>query len=228
LDIAVAVSDWDKYNEIEVEILKLSEFKKDKKQRQRFIYKKVLSIDIVPFGNIKRRDDKIYWPPDESVAMSVLAFEEVEKNTLILVLANDLNIKVATLAGTFILKMVAWQDRHTKTNKDANDMAFIIQNHLSINQERAAKTYYSQIYLDEDFNINIGGTMLLAFDIIKIMKNNKNALTKFRNIIEGELMAEESSVLINQIIETNSVFEYDETYLCFKKMLLVLENKPTQ
>lgn len=72
LDIAVAISDWDKYLLIEKGIVKIEGFEKDYSQKQRFIYHKILRLDIVPFGDIMKEDDKIYWPPDENIAMSVL------------------------------------------------------------------------------------------------------------------------------------------------------------
>ncbi len=221
LDIAVAVSDWAKYFDLEAELLKQSDFKKDKAQRQRYIFKEIFPVDFVPFGGIRQRDDKIYWPPDESVAMSVLCFEEVEKDALLFETAPI--IKVASLAGIFILKLIAWRDRHKRSKKDANDMAFIIENYLIINEERALDKYYDEIYADKDFTLIIGGAVLLANDMSEILKDNPKAISELWTILNTELNAKESGRLVNQIMETNTMFKYEETSLCIRKMSEVLK-----
>ena len=77
LDIAIAINNWDQYAEVEKGIISLKDFKKDPKQKQRFIYKENFQLDIGPFGNILKENDKIFWPPDEQIAMSVLGLTEV-------------------------------------------------------------------------------------------------------------------------------------------------------
>ncbi|MCD4795032.1 MAG: nucleotidyl transferase AbiEii/AbiGii toxin family protein [Bacteroidales bacterium] len=223
LDIAVAVSNWDKYQIIENKLLKIKDFKKDKNQKQRFIYKDVFPLDIVPFGEIKNKDDKIYWPPDETVAMSVLGFDEVETNTKHLIIDNDLTVNVASLPGIFILKLFAWKDRYTEHEKDADDMAFIITNYLGINQERAVNEHYNEIYLSDDFTQNTGSAVLLAYDIYEIIKTNGKTINKAIQIFQKEISLAEESKLINQMLETHPAFNYDETHLCLKKIISVLK-----
>ena len=85
--------------------------------------------------------------------MSILGFEEVQKATEIVRIDEHLEIEVASLDGIFLLKLFAWQDRNQLHNRDADDMAFIINNYLAINQERASSEYYEQIFLEEEFNL---------------------------------------------------------------------------
>ena len=82
IDIAIAVDKWEEFSTIEKEIIQLSNFQKDKKQKQRFLYLNDFQLDIVPYGGITTNEDKIFWPPDQSFAMSVLGFEEAEKEVL--------------------------------------------------------------------------------------------------------------------------------------------------
>src|SRR5690606_26682349 len=72
LDIAITINDWSQWATVEAGILSLENFKKDEKQQQRFLYKDNFSLDIVPFGNISNQEYKIFWPPDENFAMSIL------------------------------------------------------------------------------------------------------------------------------------------------------------
>ncbi len=64
-----------KWLSVEKELVKLRNFTKDKDQKQRFIYKDKFELDIVPFGKIMKKDHKIFWSPNEEMAMSVLGFK---------------------------------------------------------------------------------------------------------------------------------------------------------
>lgn len=219
LDIAIAISNWEQYDKVEEGILKIEGFKKDPKQKQRFIYEGIYQIDIVPFGDIKKEDDRIFWPPDESMAMSVLGFAEVKNSTKQVIIDKSLSIEVASLDGIFILKLNAWVDRHIEHNRDADDMGFILNNYLSINEERAAKEHYNEIYLVDDFNPKISGAKLLGMDIAKIIGDNQATKAKIIEIIQSEINKEEQSKLINQIIETNKSFSYEETISCLQNII---------
>lgn len=219
LDIAIAISDWNEFEKVEEGIVKIDGFTKDVDQRQRFRYLDKFLLDIVPFGDIMKEEDKIFWPPDESIAMTVLGFSEVQNFTKKVKVDENLYIEVASLDGIFILKLMAWFDRHTLYNKDADDMAFILNNYLNINENRAINDYYDDIYLTENFSTNTAGAKLLGMDMAKILANG--ALTKARiiEIIETEIEKKERSRLINQIIETNRSFHYEETLMCLKNIV---------
>ena len=109
LDIAIAISNWDEYKTIEEGIVNIDDFEKDLHQKQRFIFCDNFELDIVPFGNIMKEDDKVFWPPDEQIAMSVLGFKEVAEATENYKIDEDVEIEVASLVGIFILKLVAWK-----------------------------------------------------------------------------------------------------------------------
>ncbi len=106
LDIALAINDWDEYKKVEEGIVKIGGFEKDPNQKQRFIYLNKFPLDIVPFGNIMKGDDKIFFPPDEDFAMSILGFSEVNDHTQAINIDNEFEIRVASLTGVFILKTV--------------------------------------------------------------------------------------------------------------------------
>jgi predicted nucleotidyltransferase len=218
LDIAVAISDWDKYLLIEKGIVKIEGFEKDYSQKQRFIYHKILRLDIVPFGDIMKEDDKIYWPPDESIAMSVLGFKEVSNDVRKVEFDPSTEIKVASLAGIFILKIVAWSERYIIGNKDADDIGFILNNYYYISEQKAVKEHYD-IFEVEKFNIHIAAAQLLGRDIRKILSVNDDTRIKITRILQSELNKGIESPLINQIIDTNKIFDFDLAYDCMFNIL---------
>lgn len=215
IDIAIAIDKWEEFSTIEKEIIQLPNFNKDLKQQQRFLYLKDFQVDIVPYGGIASAEDKIFWPPDQSFAMTVLGFEEAEKDLLRVKIDDTLEIDIVSLAGIFILKLVAWKDRHHKGNKDADDMGFILLNYLNIHEERAVMEYYEQVYEIENFSITKAGAALLGIDINILLFDNKTNKAKLKAIIETEINSKENSVLFNQILETNHI-KFDDILDCFQ------------
>ncbi|MGV0752594.1 nucleotidyl transferase AbiEii/AbiGii toxin family protein [Empedobacter brevis] len=215
IDIAIAVDKWEEFETIEKEIVQLADFKKDPKQQQRFLYLNDFQLDIVPYGGITTAEDKIFWPPDQSFAMTVLGFEEAEKDLVRVKIDDTLEIDIVSLTGIFILKLVAWKDRHIQGNKDADDMGFILLNYLNINEERAAMEHYEEIYEIDDFSITKAGSVLLGMDMNKLLADNETGRDKLKAIIKTEIDAAENSILFNQIIETNHI-KFDDVQDCFQ------------
>lgn len=211
LDIAIAIPDWSKFYEISMGLCKLEGFEKSKEQTQRFSYKTHFQLDIVPFGGIAHDDNHIYWPPEESQAMSVAGFIDVAKHTLEITVDNNFTIYVASLPGIFLLKLSAWRDRHISTNKDADDMAFIITSYLEINEQRAVKENYD-LYEEDNFSTFLAGATLLGRDMKKILWSNPEILYEFFSILRTEVSKKDDSRLINQIMETHSSLKYEDVY----------------
>lgn len=222
LDIAIAIKDWDKFEQISKELCEIDGFYKSNKQKQLFLYKLIFKLDIVPFGEVAKADNNIYWPPEEEFAMSVVGFTEVANNTLDVTIDDEFTVKVASLPGICILKLVAFNDRKYQTNKDADDLAFIIENYLDINTERAATEYY-EIYEVENFNTFTAGASLLGKDIKSILWENDGAIQTLIQILEGELKLEVESPLMNQIIETHKNLKFDTIAEALNKLLQELK-----
>ncbi len=94
----------------------------------RFIHVQTgLPLDVVPFGEIARPDRTIRWPGDKGTEMNVVGFEEA------LACAEEVSadsiaaerMKVVTLPGFVVLKLIAWSDRQAK--KDLQDVALILR-----------------------------------------------------------------------------------------------------
>lgn len=223
LDIAIAIPNWDEYEKIEKGILTIDGFTKDPTQKQRFFFLDLFQLDIVPFGDVMKQNDKIFWPPDESIAMSVLGFSDVSKAVNEIVIDESLKINITSLEGLFLLKLVAWTDRNYISNKDADDMAFILNNYLSINEDKAIKNHFD-LYQNDDFDIKEAGARLLGRDMSHLLLKNKAAQDKVIKILDDQIILEEQSLLINQILETHKAFKYEEALNCLKNIVAGLKD----
>ncbi|NNE76460.1 MAG: hypothetical protein HKN31_05240 [Pricia sp.] len=221
LDIAITINDWSQWDTIEKGIVSLANFKKDVTQKQRFIYKDTFTLDIVPFGEIMQQGNKIFWPPDENFAMSVLGFDAVEDGSLKINVDEEIEISIASLCGVFILKVFAWKDRHQKDNKDADDIGFILVNYLEIHRE-ASLEYYEIVYPEDHAVLNGGGSML-GIHTSEILNGYPDVKIAVMEILQSELDKNEESMLTNQILETHRMMSYDEVYNSLKNIVNQLE-----
>lgn len=210
LDIAITINDWEQYKAVEEGITKLPNFTKDPDQKQRFQYLGKFDLDIVPFGNIMKGDDRIFWPPVEEFAMSVLGFPAVNEASLKVSIDEDIDIQIASLAGIGFLKIVAWRDRNHKTNKDADDIAFILQNYLEIHRDESLE-HFEAVYT-EDHTIVKGGAVLLGIHINYLLENYPEAKQSIKAVLSSEVGKKEESRLINQILETHKALIYEEVF----------------
>lgn len=217
LDIAITINDWSQWDTVETGIVSLANFKKDKTQQQRFIYKDAFALDIVPFGEIMKQGNKIFWPPDESFAMSVLGFDAVENASLRINVDQEIEIKIASLCGIFILKVFAWKDRHHKDNKDADDIGFILANYLEIHRESSLE-YYDIVY-PENHTILTGGGGMLGIHAAELLRDYPDVKIAVIEILQSELDKNEESMLINQILETNRMMNFDELYTSLQNVV---------
>lgn len=220
LDIAIAISDWNQFQSIEENLPKKEDFEKSKEQKQRFIYKGIYVIDIVPFGDVAEDDGNIYWPPDETIAMSVWGFPEMADSTISVEIDGDFSIEIASLPGLFILKLVAWKDRHLSGSKDAYDMALLLTNYLHINTERAVEEHYDPYETDE-FDQVIAGAQLMARDVELLIRNNEKIVEYLCEILTKEIELAEESQLINQLVESDASLRYEQVLACLESILNV-------
>ncbi len=210
LDIAIAINDWSAFDALATKIVSLPNFTKDTKQQQKFLYKSDFEIDIVPYGGIKSQNDKIYWPPDESFAMTVLGFEEVEDSLLKIQLDEELNFDIVSLEGVFLLKLFAWKDRFHKTTKDAEDLGFLLNNYFNINRDSSFDEPYNKVYDLEDFTELKAGAIILGQKLNLMLVKSSPVKAKLKSILEEDIAKSEESKLINQIIETNTILKFDD------------------
>ena len=203
LDLAIAVPNWQEFDKIKKSLI-ADGFEIDKDKQQRFYYGDY-EIDIVPYGYVAKEDDNIYWPPEETIAMSVKGFDEALSDAITVSIDDRFSIKIASLHGLFLLKLNAWMDRHLTTNKDAEDMSFILDNYLMANLDREA---YMEVYDWEEFDEFVAGGYWVANDLAKLL--TKEQLIYYADRIDEEIQLEERSRLISQMLNSQSGLTYDQ------------------
>lgn len=176
VDVALRVSSWNEFNRLKQALLDTGNFA-ESREAQRLIYRNEFPVDIIPFGGTADPDGRLSWPPDHAFIMSTAGFEEAyQAAQLVRVRARPpLDIRVASPAGLAILKIVAWADRPSERDKDAYDLAFIMENYLDAgNYERLMEEHYELVAV-EDFDYTKAGCRLLGRDMGRIAKPETRA-----------------------------------------------------
>lgn len=224
LDIAIAISDWNLFEEISEDIALMDHFEKSRHQKQRFLFYGIYELDIIPFGKIARKDDHIYWPPDEAIAMSVKGFDAALKNVITIRVDDEFDIRVTSLSGLFLLKLNAWNDRSLSTSKDAEDLCYLIENYYDAFEERnTERDYHQEIYDMADFDTFVAGATWLGYDIAAVL--TKEQAEYYNSVLITELLKEEDSRLLEQMMKQSHIITYKVLYRALSVISSILQQR---
>jgi predicted nucleotidyltransferase len=181
IDFGIVAETWVEFARLREALIVDEHFRPHPNQMQRLLFKESVIIDLVPFGDLEQTAGLIAWPPDFAVVMSTVGFREAFANSIGVRLAGDLVVKVASLAGLGLLKIVAWSDRHFE--RDAQDLGLIMKHYLDAgNQDRV---YGDQgdcsDLLNEYFDYDRASARVLGRDIERL------STVESRHVIEDVL-----------------------------------------
>ena len=210
IDLGIEVAGWDKFTEFKNALIAAGRFTPDPREPQRLYFDSV-PVDIVPFGPIAKQNGKISWPPDHKVYMSLRGFREAYENSITVKISSrpDLCIKLPTIAGLALMKLISWEERYPERKKDAEDLILIMNSCEEISMDRL----YEQepaLLESEEFNLGHAAVRLLGRDMAKIA--DPDALKIIRQALEQELNPDAPYRLIQDMIGTGFGFEnrFDE------------------
>lgn len=220
VDIAVLVESWDQFEHVKKTLTQCSNFEAAK-QIQRIIFEGQLPVDIVPFGELSEANNEILWPPDRNFKMSVMGFEECHRHSISIRLSNnpDLVVRVVTLAGLAILKLISWNDNSERRGRDAPDLFFIIRNYLDAGNQDRLFDEAKNLFDSDGFDYVLASARMLGRDISKIAsKSTKETLLEILgreyNRVQGHRIA--MGVLQNDAFRQ---FDYDDVVAHFVSLL---------
>jgi predicted nucleotidyltransferase len=112
---------------------------------------------------------QIAWPPDFSIVMSTVGFQEAFDSSIELRLADDLIVKVASLAGLTLMKIVAWDER--RYQRDAEDLALIMRHYLNAGNEDRIYSEHGDCFdlLNEEFDYERASARVLGRDVGRLL-----------------------------------------------------------
>jgi predicted nucleotidyltransferase len=173
VDLAVAVKGWQEFEAMKARLVGTGAFRSDERIAQRLYYLpgsagRGYPLDLIPFGGVEERGSAIAWPPDGAVVMNVAGYSETFASAVLVDVEPGFALRVASLAGLAILKLVAWVDRGAGDPRDAIDLATLLRQYGAAGNED--RLYGVEIGVLEavSYDFDLAGARLLGVDAGRI------------------------------------------------------------
>lgn len=185
IDIGVLVSDWNQFQALKQALVGTGKFNSTR-QTQRLMYEDEFPVDIVPFGGIAQNEGSISWPPEYQIEMSITGFRECYQHAISVIASTnpELVVKVVSLAGLAIMKIVSWDDSSERRGKDAVDLFIIIRNYVAAGNMDRFFQEEGDILREEDFDYDLSSARFLGREIGRLA--SPATRDKLVNILDRE------------------------------------------
>lgn len=207
VDFGVAVQNWEQFATLKQRAEASGMFRTYPHAMQRLVFIDAetgaeLPVDLIPFRGVTTPDYMIEWPPNRDVVMNVAGFEEALESSVSLLVEDGLSVRVASIPGLAVLKLVAWMDRRNITNKDATDLYRLIATYGDAGI--TDRLYDQEMALLEGygFDTQLSGADLLGQDAAQLCRRSTRELTT--GLLAGDALY---ASLVDQVLQTSSMPE---------------------
>lgn len=168
LDIGVDVVGWDEFRQLSDALIATGKFIADR-EPHRLIYSG-FPVDIVPYGSVSSDNQTISWPPDHQMVMSIMGFQEAYDYSFTVRLSDDpvLDVKVPTIPGMVMMKLISWNDRYPARPKDAEDLLFLMDNYAEAGNLDRLYDNEVELLTEEGFDQTLAGIRMLGRDLVSV------------------------------------------------------------
>ena len=219
IDLGVEVADWEQFNQLKASLIETGKFSPDEKEPQRFLSNSVI-VDIVPFGSIVDENKRISWPPEHKIFMSMLGFNEAYEYSITVRLSSDpeLDIKLPTLPGLALMKIISWKEKYPERKRDAEDLVLIMQKYEDAGNFDRLYEEEQDLLQEENFDTRLAGIRLLGRDMARIA--DPDTLRTVRTILDSETGEQLQYRLVTDMIRSSLMFDenFDEILLHVDKL----------
>jgi len=211
IDFGVAVESWEQFELLKERLIATGEFAADPRAVQRLIYTNQapglsLPVDLIPFRGVAPLGANIAWPPSWDVVMNVAGFEEALLSSVLIEIGQGLTVRVASVPGLTLLKLIAWADRGRESNKDAADLYRLLTAYADAGNTDRLYDHEMELLEAVGFDMELAGAELLGRDVARIC--SPPTLDQVRSLVRSELDLER---LVNQMVLTSTYAEATPT-----------------
>jgi predicted nucleotidyltransferase len=217
LDIAVEVKGWDEFHRLTEGLVDTGNFSASREPQT--FRSGAYRVDIVPFGRIADARGKISWPPEHEVFMTTMGVKEAHECAMNLRLSDQpaLDIKVATIPGLALMKVISWHDSYPERPKDAEDLLILMNHYSEAGNEERLYEEENELLQAEGFDLVIAGIRLLGRDMARIAKDPTGKVVA--SILQNEIQEEHRYRLVQDMIKGARIFDkFSETLEKLKKL----------
>jgi len=220
IDLGIKVTAWKDFEALVSCLSREETYLSDPERAGHRVCLRAIAVDIVPFGDVSDDRQYIFWPPDKAVKMSVVGFKEAYESSISVMLREEpeLVIRIPTLSGLALLKIISWNEKYPDRNKDALDLLLIINNYQHTGIED--RLYGEKLLLaEEEFDFQDASIRLLGQDMALIASGDTYQIVN--DIFEVETGSNSESRLANSMMVTR--FDYENQLAAIMQKLKKLK-----
>ena len=150
----------------------------------------------------------------------MVGFEEAYEYSVTVRLSSDpeLDIKVSTLSGLAIMKLISWKENHPERKRDAGDLLLIMNKYEEAGNSERLYGEELPLLLEEDFDARMAGIRLLGRDMAKIC--DTQTLRIIKSTLDAEIDDQGQFKLISHMMRESSMPEarFDEILIRLEKL----------
>jgi predicted nucleotidyltransferase len=170
IDFALALTSWDAFQGIRQALLDTGRFGESRGAIHSLVFEPNdagfgYPIDLIPFGQIESPAREIAWPPDYQVIMNVGGYREAMAAAETVEVAPGETVKVCSLPGLAIIKLLAWAERGLADPGDARDFQVLLKEYANAgNLNRLYEGDGLALLTDAGFDPDLAGAQLIGQD----------------------------------------------------------------
>jgi predicted nucleotidyltransferase len=165
VDLGIRVNDWNQFHALKTALIQTGQFSTIAKMEHRLLFHQgQMPLDLLPFGEIQTPTATIEWPPKGDIVMNLVGYAEASQAALNIEIVGGLTIAVTSLPSLAILKLVAWNERHSITAKDASDLLVLLKSYASAGNMDRLYEHEVQMLVEYKHDPDLTGAALLGKD----------------------------------------------------------------
>jgi len=222
VDFAILVPEQKHFEELKAFLSQEKRFTELKNNSFAMLSPNGTTVDILPFGSIEI-DEELQSPGTLKVITNglqeiynhaVRSFETEEK---------IFNLKVASLTGIFLLKLIAFEDRPEFRIKDPGDMLEIIEHYFELHTDYIYENH-SDIF-DRERSLAELSCRVIGREIGNIVEGNSALKNRIQNYLSGQIAGSEKSSLFRLMQRSNDKVTIEDLVLYTGEILSGIDDK---
>ena len=218
IDLAVEVADWEQFDQLRESLLSTGKFSSTQ-VRHRLQFDSI-RVDIIPFGAITDEKRRLSWPPEHEILMSLVGFQEAFEYSVLVRLCSDpeLDVKLPTLPGLAIMKLISWREGYPERERDAEDLLLIMEKYEEAGNFDRLYEKEQNLLEEEHFDTRHASIRLLGRDMA--IMADPYTLDTVRMILDEERGQRSQYKLVTDMIRgaPGSDTEFDEILSQLEKL----------
>ena len=194
IDFAIFIDDRGTYEKLRNYLINTEGFSPYSANNFVLIWKKVIQVDLLPFGAIENKNAKVSIGDVGLTNLNMPGFKEIYDEGLPeLELEEQHRFKFCTLPGIVILKLIAWQDRPEIRRDDIKDISKVLEYFFEMYADEIYENH-NDLFGDDKLDLNLIAARVMGREMNKIARRNGSLFARLKELLEFNTNTNDSEI----------------------------------